>query len=372
VSNPVLKHEPIRLIAVGDICPGDHSCMGFGTGALMRSRGTSFALQHVTEHLRKGDVVFGNCEGVLSEIGADPKDIDTMEFRGSPAFAKALRAAGFTVITVANNHVGEHGSEVMRDTIANLRSAALEVIGLRGTNQTAKPLIQEVKGLRIGWLAYTWIVSHRTAQDCQVLSWTKGNEVSKEIAALRPKVDFLVVTPHWGREYVRVPPQSVMDQAHAMADAGADLVLGCHPHVLQGTERRGKCFIIYSLGDFIFDDWQSWLRETALFRCTIKSGAVCDPEFIPLTINRNFQPMPATKAQASRILNSIERSTRAISDPKSTALRSDAYAKAFEAKTKRRLFRSQLLFLAANVGRMGPRIAYQKIRRHVPNLPRWS
>ena len=86
----MLEHEPIRLIAVGDICPGDHTCMGFGTGTLMRSHGASFALQH-------------------------------LEFRGSPAFAKALRAAGFTVVTVANNY----GLDVIGDTITNLPGVAV-------------------------------------------------------------------------------------------------------------------------------------------------------------------------------------------------------------------------------------------------------
>ncbi len=227
----MLKHEPINLVAVGDICPGDHTCMGFGTGSLMRSRGPAFPLQHVADRLRGGDIVFGNCEGVLSDIGADLGNIDTMEFRGVPGFANALRDSGFTVVTVANNHVGEHGLEVMRDTARHLRSTGIDVIGIRGKTRTALPLIQEIKGLRVGWLAYTWIVSKNTSQDIEALSWTRGDEVANEVAALRPEVDFLIVTPHWGREYVSVPPRSVIDHAHAMADAGADLVLGCGPHV---------------------------------------------------------------------------------------------------------------------------------------------
>ena len=159
-------------------------------------------------------------------------------------------------------------------------------------------------------------------------------------------------------------------KAHRMADAGANLVLGSHPHVLQGTERRGKCLIVYGLGDFLFDDWQSWLRGSALFSCTIESGEARDPKFIPIT-NRHFQPVPAGKREAARILSKIERSTGAIADPAMAALRDDSQAKQLEAKFKRRLFRSQFLFLAANIGSMGPRIAYQKIRRRMPVLPRW-
>jgi len=365
------KHEPISLIAVGDICPGDHNCMGFGTGTLMKSHGHKFAFQHVADLLRQGDIVFGNCEGVISNIGRDDGNIDTLEFRGLPAFANALHSCGFTVMTVANNHVGEHGPEALRDTVNNLRSAGMDVIGLRDNTRTSMPLIQEIKGVRIGWLAYTWIASKHSNQDRSVLSWTKGDEIPNEVAALRPEVDFLIVTAHWGREFVAVPTQRIIDHAHAIADAGADLVLGHHPHVLQGTERRGKCLIVYSLGNFLFDEWQSWLRETALFRCSIEDGRVQASEFVPLKINRNFQPMRAKKAQAARILRNIEQSTRAINDPELACLRDEARAERLEAKFKRRIFRSQILFLAANVGRMGPRTAYQKLCRRMPALQRW-
>ena len=365
------KHEPIRLIAVGDICPGDLVCLGFGTGTLMRSRGPHFALERARALLREGDIVLGNLEGVLSNRGADPAHIDTMEFRGLPEFGHALRDSGFNVITVANNHVGDYGPETMRDTVNNLQSAGIHVLGLRDKNRTATPLIQEIKGLRIGWLAYTWHYSRNQAQDTELLSLTKGHEVAAEIAALRPKVDFLIVTPHWGAELVSVPPHRVSKHAYAMADAGADLVLGHHPHVLQGTERRGKCLIVYSLGDFLFDDWLPWLTETALFRCTIEEGEVRNPEFVPLKINRSFQPGPATKAQSKRILRRIERSTRAINDPKLAWLRDDDRTWKREAKLKRRVAASQILFLAVNMKRLGPRFAYQKLARRLPVLPSW-
>ena len=360
------NHPPIKLIAVGDICPGDHNCMGFGTGTLMRSHGPSFPLQHVTHMLREGDIVFGNCEGVLSNVGADHRNIDTMEFRGMPEFATALRNSGFTVLTVANNHAGEHGREALFDTINNLQSAGIKVIGLRDENRTAVPLIQEINGIRIGWLAYTWIVSKNTSQDRALLSWTRGNEVSTEIATLRPKVDFLIVTAHWGREIIRVPPQNVIDGAHAMAEAGADLVLGHHPHMLQGIERHGRCVIVYSLGDFVFDDWLYWFRERALFRCTIEAGKALNPEFIPLMSNRQFQVAPATKAQRTRILRKIDASTRAITDQRLAHLRDEAKAKQLEARRKRLFWGARVLFLTANIGRMGPRIAYQKLCRHFP------
>jgi gamma-polyglutamate biosynthesis protein CapA len=356
----------IQLIAVGDICPGDHNCMGFGTRTLMKSHGPLFPLQHVAHMLREGNIVFGNCEGVLSNVGADDRNIDTLEFRGLPEFATALHDSGFTILTVANNHAGEHGREALIDTINNLRSAGVKVIGLRDKKCTAVPLIQEINGIRIGWLAYTWIVSKNTSQDRGLLSWTRGHEVPAEIAALRPNVDFLIVSAHWGREIIRVPPRNVIDAAHGMAEAGADLVLGHHPHLLQGIEQHGKCVIVYSLGDFVFDDWLPWFRERAIFRCTIEAGNVSNPEFIPLMSNRQFQVVPATKAQRTRILRKIDKSTRAIIDPRLARLRDESRARRLEARRKRLFGGARILFLIANIGRMGPRIAYQKLCRRLP------
>jgi poly-gamma-glutamate synthesis protein (capsule biosynthesis protein) len=369
VCSEFMKHDPINLIAVGDICPGDHFSMGFGTGTLMRKRGPSFALSRVCHLLSRGDVVFGNCEGVISAIDQDPSSIDTMEFRGVPEFASALRRAGFTTLSVANNHAGEHGAAVLSDTVRNLQSAGIDVVGLRGKDRTAEPLIREVKGIRIGWLAYTWIVSRNDAHDRAALSWTRGDEIAEEVAALRRRVDFIIVSAHWGREFVRVPQQSIIERARRIADSGANLILGHHPHVLQGAERYRNCMILYSLGNFLFDMPQRRYRESAVFRCSIERGEVRDPGFVPVRINRRFQPQLPHPSCADRILRELEEGHRAIWDPAALERREDRRAKEMETLMKRRLLRGQVLYLALSLGRMGPRVALQKLRRRVTGLP---
>jgi len=358
-------HPEIRLIAAGDVCPGDAFCVNFGVGSLARRNGDDFPFQHVGDILREGDIVFGNCEGLISDIGADPKQIATMQFRGMRSFAGALRDAGFNVMTVANNHVGEQGPEALRDTVSNLRAAGIGVTGLRG-DRPIEAFIQNVKGLRIGWLSYSWLVSKHDAEDRALLAATRGQGVTEAVAALRPEVDFLIVSPHWGREHIPVPPQPVIDQAHAIAEAGADLILGHHPHVVQGMERFGDCLIVYSLGNFLFDMWQSRLRDAALFSCTIRSGRVEDERFIPLRLNKQFQPRPATEAEAVRILRDIRASTRAISDPAQASIRDWEQTKRLEKKFKRWMRRTNGLHLIASVGRMGPRAAWQVLGRYLP------
>jgi poly-gamma-glutamate synthesis protein (capsule biosynthesis protein) len=361
-------HDVIRLFAVGDICPGDHFCPGFGVGSLARRYGPSFPFRYVSPSFAGADVVFGNCEGVVSDVGADPGDIDTMEFRGDPSFATGFRAAGLNVMAIANNHVGEHGPDALWDTVKNLRSSGIDVIGLRDQNGTAAPLIKTVRGIKIGWLAYTWIVSNNTAQDRAILAWTRGDDVPSAVRALRSQVDFLIVSAHWGREFVSVPPQSVVDHAHSIVDAGADLLLGHHPHVLQGAELIGKSLVIYSLGNFIFDMWQARLRKTAIFRCTIGNDGILDWKFVPLIINKRFQPVPADKAQAAEILRLIEHRSVAIQDTEHAYIREHSAVAKAEGDFKRWLFRSQVFHLVRSVGRMGPRIAYQKLRRRASRI----
>lgn len=343
--------------------------MGFGIGTMTRAHGVLFPFESVAPILRRGDIVFGNCEGVISDIGANPCQIDSMEFRGLPRFAEALRTSGFTVLNVANNHTGEHGEAVFLDTVNNLESAGITVVGLRGTTQISSPVIQQVKGLRIGWLGYTWITSKHNGQDRKMLACPGRDDPASEVEKLRSEVDFLIVTAHWGNEFVPVPPQRIIDQAHAIADAGADLILGHHPHVLQGTERFGKSLIVYSLGNFLFDMWQPNLRETALFRCEIRNGEIVSHDFVPVKLNRQFQPTPATSRSRARIFKRIERSSQAISEPALNKFRDNQRAKKNETWYKYTMIIGQIPYLLISLRRMGFRIAYQKLCRRVRFLP---
>lgn len=362
------QHEPITVLAVGDICPGDCLCPGFGVGTIARTRGSAFHFEHISRLLRQGDVVFGNCEGVLSDIGADQRNADTMVFRGVPSFAQTLRDTGFTVMSVANNHTGEHGLAAMQDTFSILENAGLSIVGLRDQGRVSKPLVQTVKGLKIGWLGYTEILSKNSQQDCNELAHPRRFDMAKEVREFRSQVDFLIVSVHWGNEYLLVPPRRVIDEAHAIAEAGADLILGHHPHVLQGVEWHGQSYIVYSLGNFIFDDWQRRLRETAVFQCSIVSGKVTGPRFVPVAINETFQPEPANSSASARILKRIEESSALIQNYSANSP-FDADALNQEHKVKRRMVVENLLFLLLNLGKMGPRTAYQKLRHRVTFLP---
>jgi hypothetical protein len=174
-------------------------------------------------------------------------------------------------------------------------------------------------------------------------------------------VDFLIVTPHWGAELVSVPPEKVIKHAHAMADAGADLVLGHHPHVLQGTERYGKCLIVYSLGDFLFDDWLPWLTETAMFRCTIEGGGT-NPEFEP---RNQLSSLTGHEGAVRRILRRMTQ-YQAIVDPKLAWLR-DAIEPGNGKRMKRRLVLKPDFVPRGQHQTMGPRFAQTRSSAAAPS-----
>lgn len=363
MANIAASHKPITLLAVGDVCPGDHCCPGFGVRSLADRHGADFAFQRVADILRRGDVVFANLEGSVSDVGADPADLDTMEFRGRPAFAAAMTRAGFTIVNVANNHAGEHGDGPLTDSVTQLRQAGLAVIGLRGAGATSDLYVQTIKDVRVGWLSYTWQVSHNVQQDRALLAVPTTDAYEPEIRAARREVDVLIVSAHWGREFINVPPRSVIEAAHRMTNAGADLVLGHHPHVLQGIERCGRAVIAYSLGDFVFDLPHRWLRRSAVLSCRIENAAVADVQPLPIWINRSSQPEPAGSRTAVRIFEEIERSTAAIQEfEKLEACRNDVAAR-MEAAAKRRFRRQQFMHLIASVHRMEVRTIRQKFRR---------
>ena len=311
-------NKPVTIKAVGDICPGDKSILGLGVCSMTKKYGADFPFCHLAGCFDDADIVIGNIEGVISPRASTAKET----FYGIPEFAPALRSAGFSVVTVANNHILEKGIAGFNDTVAALRNAGIAVCGTRGSDgYHSEPVIQTVRGITIGCLAYNWVSTDLFdhADDCIAQSrdsavnytWNrspdhdrearasiaqKNRHVLNDIRMLRREVDFVVLLPHWGFEFVHVPPIGVVAEAHSFIDAGADAIIGIHPHVLQGTERYNNGSIIYSLGNFIFDMRMKATRSTAICTLHLDKDTQTAVSFNYLAINSRFQPVPLTSA----------------------------------------------------------------------------
>jgi len=273
-----LRLDPSRLrtlIATGDVIPARH------VDVTIRNQGDDFLypIAATKEITSAADLTVINLEAPL--IDNCPYHDSGLVFCGRPGFVKAMQAAGVDVVTLENNHIANHGQEAVQETIQHLEAG-----GLHWADRDT-PAIMDVRGLKFGFLAYNG-VEQPLDRDLMVT----------QIKALRPKVDVLAVSVHWGQEYVRIPSavppvanDNPVEIAHLAVDAGADLLIGNHPHWIQAVEIYKGKFIAYAHGNFIFD--QMWSYETrvgVLGKYTFYDDKLVGVEFIPTIIENYAQP----------------------------------------------------------------------------------
>jgi poly-gamma-glutamate capsule biosynthesis protein CapA/YwtB (metallophosphatase superfamily) len=206
--------------------------------------------------LLQADIVVGNLECVIATKGERvPK---AYNFRASPK-AVPLLARYFSAVSVANNHSGDFGKDAFAEQLDLLRAGGVPYFGGgQNSREAYSPLILERNGIRVALLGYNEIElrSYEAGPDKPGLAWIEDRQVLAEIAAAKATADFVIVYPHWGLEYHAEPSERQRILARSMIDAGADLVVGSHPHVTQGAEYYKDRLIIYSLGNFVFDDYR--------------------------------------------------------------------------------------------------------------------
>jgi poly-gamma-glutamate synthesis protein (capsule biosynthesis protein) len=283
----------VTVVAVGDLQLGDSpTCVGFGFGSRYAATDLDGVFAQVRPTLAAGDVVFGNLESTLSSLGLQARQWRSMQLRGEAAYAAGLRRAGFSVLNVANNHATQHGEATFHDTVRLLETVGIRCCGLKGSAPwSSQPLrLGKSAGQRVGILAYS--LRPRQYGEAQT-PYAEGDPAAMQadVRRLAGEVDYVLVSLHWGREFVALPSQSEVDLAHSLVDAGAVLILGHHPHVLRPVERSGRAAIAYSLGNFVADMiWQPVLRAGALLRCRLEDTGVTQVELLRTLIDNAYRP----------------------------------------------------------------------------------
>lgn len=274
LTEPVPVPTPeITLVAVGDIMLSRHVNTKIVQSGDWRS---PFIPTH--DVLATADITFGNLETPISDRAAPP--LEGMSFISSPKNLEGLSYAGFDVLSLANNHLNNFGAAAAQDTVINLSTTGISGVGLDD-----QPIIIERNGLRIGFLAYS------DAPGTTGVNYLDVEQAKKDIATLKPVVDVVVVSVHTGVEYERTPRAAAIAISHDMVDAGAKLILGHHPHVTQTAEEYNGGHIIYSLGNFVFDQmWSEATRESYIFRAKLSAAGVSGVEFLPIKIYDYYQP----------------------------------------------------------------------------------
>jgi poly-gamma-glutamate synthesis protein (capsule biosynthesis protein) len=272
---------------VGDIMLGDHPLrIGRGVGSTTKARDSTYLFKSAAPFLRKGDIVFGNLEAVLSNAGLEPRSIKSAQIRGTPESIEGLMFAGFNVLSLANNHTLDHGQPAFEETVRLLSENGIESVGVTEGEESFRPTFLHRKGLSIAFLACCATASpNRLPLPCD---W--ADRLAAAVQDLVDSADITIVSIHWGDEFIQFPSPSQVRLARHLVDSGAHLVLGHHPHVLQAVERHGKGLICYSLGNFIFDMWQLTTRESLILRCEVSPEGVEEFELVPVFIGDDYVP----------------------------------------------------------------------------------
>lgn len=241
--------RPVTIGITGDVM------LGRSVNQRILQTSDRFPFNDVADALRAYDLTVGNLECVVSRLGSpQPKQYT---FEADPEGFPRLTAAGYSIMSVANNHSGDYGKSAFMDMLDHLPGHGITPLG-GGANLSAahQPVIRTVRSTTIGFLAYCQIepFSFAATSSSPGHAWLDAALMAADIQALRSKVDFMIVFTHWGIEYQPLESNTQEAMARIAIDAGADFVVGAHPHVIQpSSSYRGKP-IVFSLGNFVFDE----------------------------------------------------------------------------------------------------------------------
>ncbi|MEN8210079.1 MAG: CapA family protein [Thermodesulfobacteriota bacterium] len=282
-ADPASSHsnqETAKVCIAGDWAPV------FGLKEFMATHHES-VYGDVLPILRKADLSITNLEAPLSDRG-DPVYKSGAVFKGESCHQKTLNAVPFSAVTMANNHVFDYGLDAFKDTVDGLNQNNIQWTGAGLSLEEAKaPLLIDVNNIKIA------IVNFSEGEDLTaagegpgVMGW-ELSMVEDTIKELRPKVDFIIVISHCGIEYIPFPPPYVASAFKQMAEAGADVVIGHHPHVPQGIQFYNNTPICYSLGNFVFSQETDlkYRKLGYLVNLEFNKDSLSAMELVPYKIN---------------------------------------------------------------------------------------
>jgi poly-gamma-glutamate synthesis protein (capsule biosynthesis protein) len=293
-SNPATPKAAERneytLLFVGDVM------LGRGVGSLMEEeKDWALPFHLIADTLRGADLRYCNLECPVSDRGRDRHHL--FSFRADPRVIEGLKSAGFEVVSQANNHAYDWGPEALLDTLDRLHRAGIRSVGA-GQNILAAhyPLLVKVGSLRLAFLACVNIKPKEAMAGVNQpgVAWLDPAQVLADIRFARPLADLVLVCPHWGVELTTTPTREQVELAHQMIDAGADMIVGSHPHVVQPVETYHHRWIAYSLGNFVFDQKNPVTHHGLLLKVKVRDRQIVDVTRIPIDINSRFQAVLAT------------------------------------------------------------------------------
>ena len=296
----------IKIACVGDIMCGDSFyAMGHGVASSLDKYRNRFLPSEIVDILSGHDIVLGNVESPLSYKRRRNYVLRSLHMRGRAESADYLAGWGLTIANVANNHILEHGYDAAIDTVHNLQKAGIITIGA-GKDKLFQSGLQ-IEEITCGnhVLAFIGICLRR-----EKYAFNGGSEIEEileTIKTLNRHEKIVCVSIHWGDEFMDRPSIRQKQIAQMMTEMGAKLIIGHHPHVVQGIEKINGGLVAYSLGNFIFDSFLSCTKWSVILSVTMSGKEIIQWECIPIEKDNEHRPQLAIGERRDRLECEIRR-----------------------------------------------------------------
>ena len=284
--------------------------LGSWVTPILRERGIHYPFANSTDYLENSDVTIANLEAPFTDDG-EPFE-KQFNFKVPPEYARGVKASGIDVLTLANNHIMDYGETGLISTIQTLDEVGLLYSGAgRNITEAHQPALLEVRGKRVAFFGYsmTFPKEFYAREDTSGTAYPEPELMEANLASWEDSVDFTVVSFHWGAEKVDTPKDYQVYFAHLAVDSGADLVLGHHPHVLQGIELYKNRLIAYSLGNFAFGSYSKHAVDSIILKVHINAEGLLYAHCIPINVDNReieFQPTVVDGDRKNRIISRLQ------------------------------------------------------------------
>ena len=358
--------DDILIKAVGDISLGDYNMtFGFGVRSKIEKYGSEFIFSNVLKILQKANIVFGNLETPLSSEKIDSMDYKNLIMRAPHTSVDGLKSCGFNILNIANNHIMQHGENAFIETCKLLYENNIQPLGISSNEEfSSAPVFFEKKNKKIGFLGYSLVNELYSKK----IMYAKGEpeKIKKDLKKVKDQSDLVVLSLHWGLELMEKPSQAIRILAHSFIDAGADIILGHHPHVLQGIETYRAKPIFYSLGNFVFDIDHEPCRRSIIGEVKIADNSIIK-NFIPIYINKNYQPYLVEGQKREIISSKINRLSQSLNSANTLIVDEDKNLDYYRGWSKLRRIEklSICLHLIKNILNIKTNVLFKLIREKI-------
>jgi poly-gamma-glutamate synthesis protein (capsule biosynthesis protein) len=297
----------VTLLTFGD------ANLGRYVGKKLLQGDTLYPFRKIQPLLRSADIVFCNLESQLSDQhGETQSPKNNLIFTGPPQGGASLARGGISIVSTANNHAYDYGYRALTETIANLDASGVWHVGTdTDSNRIYRPFMKSISGITFAFFAVTELMNSYCCEWKPYIAWADTGKLFPEIRAIRDSVDVLIVSYHGDEEYRDVPTARQKRFFHMLIEAGVDIVVGHHSHVLQGIEAYKGGWCVFSLGNFVFYQPQRhWAMRSAGIRWTFvkKENTVRIQSVDIIPIDGGFQPSEIEDARERKeILDRIHR-----------------------------------------------------------------